>query len=167
MRKMTEDNLRYAFAGESQAYMRYLLFARRAEKDGFMNIARLFRAVAFAEQVHALNHLNTLGLARSTIENLQLAVDGERYEVDEMYPAYDAVAKLQDERGAGRLFNWALQSEKMHVELYQKAKQAAERGEDIRVEAIYVCEVCGYTIEGEAPDKCPVCGAVKERFVRF
>lgn len=167
MRKMTEDNLKNAFAGESQAHMRYLIFARRAEKEGFTNIARLFRAVAFAEQIHASNHLNTLGLVRSTIENLQLAVDGERYEVDEMYPAYDAVAKLQDERGAVRSFNWALQSERMHIELYQKAKQAAERGEDIKIEALYVCEVCGYTVEGEVPDRCPVCGAVKEKFVRF
>lgn len=167
MRRITEDNLKTAFAGESQAHMRYLIFAIKAERDGFANIARLFRAIAFAEQIHASNHLNTLGLVRSTIENLQVAIDGERYEVEEMYPAYDAIAKLQEEKGAMRSFNWALQSEKMHLELYQKAKEAAESGEDIRVEAIYVCEVCGYTVEGEAPDRCPVCGARKERFVRF
>jgi len=167
MKRVTEDNLKTAFAGESQAHMRYLIFAIKAERDGFANIARLFRAIAFAEQIHASNHLNTLGLVRSTIENLQVAIDGERYEVEEMYPAYDAIAKLQEEKGAMRSFNWALQSEKMHLELYQKAKEAAESGEDIRVEAIYVCEVCGYTVEGEAPDRCPVCGARKERFVRF
>ncbi|MCS7112615.1 MAG: rubrerythrin family protein [Nitrososphaerota archaeon] len=167
MRKMTEDNLKAAFKGESQAHMRYLIFAIKAEREGFANIARLFRAVAFAEQIHALNHLNTLGLIRSTTENLQVAIDGEHYEVNEMYPAYDSVAKLQGERNAERSFNWALQSEKTHVGLYQKAKQAAEKGEDLKIEAIYVCEICGYTIEDEVPDRCPICGAPKGKFVKF
>ncbi|MEM2739469.1 MAG: rubrerythrin family protein [Candidatus Bathyarchaeia archaeon] len=167
MRKMTEDNLKAAFAGESQAHMRYLIFAVKAEREGFTNIARLFRAIAFAEQVHASNHLNTLGLIQSSIENLEVAIDGERYEVEEMYPAYNAVAKLQGERNAERSFNWALQSERIHVGLYQKAKQAAEKGEDVKLEAVYVCELCGYTIEGEAPDRCPICGAPKDRFMKF
>lgn len=167
MRRMTEDNLKSAFSGESQAHMRYLIFAKKAEREGFVNVARLFRAIAFAEQVHATNHLNALGLIRATAENLQVAIDGELYEVNEMYPAYNAVAKLQEERSAQRTTDWALQAEKVHAEMYQMAKQAVEAGEDIKIGAIYICELCGYTVEGEAPDRCPICGATKERFIKF
>ncbi|MCX8171759.1 MAG: rubrerythrin family protein, partial [Candidatus Bathyarchaeota archaeon] len=115
MRKMTEDNLKNAFAGESQAHMRYLIFAEKAEEEGFKNVARLFRAIAYAEMVHAANHYNVLGMIRGTAENLQEAINGETYEVNEMYPAYNAVAKLQDEKGAQRTTDWALQAEKIHV----------------------------------------------------
>jgi rubrerythrin len=167
MRKMTEDNLKSAFAGESQAHMRYLIFAEKAEQEGFPNVARLFRAIAYAEQVHATNHYNTLGMIRETTDNLQVAIDGETYEVNEMYPAYKAIAELQGEKGAQRSTNWALQAEKVHAGMYQKAKQGVERKEDIPLGPVFICEACGYTVEGSAPDRCPVCGAPKERFRKF
>ncbi|MBS7636723.1 rubrerythrin family protein [Candidatus Bathyarchaeota archaeon] len=167
MRKMTEDNLKSAFAGESQAHMRYLIFARKAEEEGYLNVARLFRAIAYAEQVHATNHYDALGMIRSSSDNLQVAIDGETYEVNEMYPAYNAVAKLQEEKGAQRTTDWALQAEKVHAGMYQKAKQAVERGNDIKLGPIYICDTCGYTVEGEAPNRCPVCGASKEKFRKF
>ncbi|MCS7123861.1 MAG: rubrerythrin family protein [Candidatus Bathyarchaeota archaeon] len=167
MRKMTEDNLKSAFAGESQAYMRYMIFAKKAEEEGYPNVARLFRAIAYAEQVHATNHYNVLGMIRSSPDNLQVAIDGEIYEVNEMYPAYNAVAKLQEEKGAQKTTDWALQAEKVHAGMFQKAKQAVEGGKDIKLGPIYICDVCGYTVESEAPGRCPVCGASKEKFRKF
>ncbi|MEM1607098.1 MAG: rubrerythrin family protein [Candidatus Bathyarchaeia archaeon] len=166
MRKMTEDNLKSAFAGESQAHMRYLIFAERAEEEGFKNVARLFRAIAYAEQVHAANHYNVLGMIRGTVENLQEAINGETFEVNEMYPAYNAVAKLQEERGAQRTIEWALQAEKIHAAIYQRAKQAVESGKDIPLEAVYICSVCGYTSEEEF-ERCPICGATREKIKKF
>ncbi|MEM1539475.1 MAG: rubrerythrin family protein [Candidatus Bathyarchaeia archaeon] len=167
MKKMTEENLKSAFAGESQAHMRYLIFAEKAEEEGFPNVARLFRAIAYAEQVHATNHYNTLGMIRSSVENLQTAIEGENHEVDEMYPAYSAVAKLQEEKGALRALDWALQAEKIHAAMYQKAKQAMEGGKDLKIGPVYICKACGYTVEGQEPDRCPVCGAPKGRFQKF
>jgi len=167
MRKMTEDNLKNAFAGESQAHMRYLIFAGRAEEEGFSNVARLFRAVSYAEQVHAKNHYDVLGMIRGSSDNLQVAIDGETYEVNEMYPAFNAVAKLQEEKGAQRTTDWALQAEKVHAGMYQKAKQAVENKKDIKLGAVYICDMCGYTVEGETPSRCPVCGAPKEKFRKF
>lgn len=164
---MTEDNLKNAFAGESQAHMRYLIFAEKAKHEGFPNVARLFKAIAYAEQIHATNHYNVLGMIRDTTDNLQVAINGETYEVNEMYPAYKAVAELQEEKGAQRSANWALQAEKIHAGMYQEAKQAVERKEDIKFGAVFICEVCGYTVEGSAPDRCPICGAPKERFRKF
>lgn len=164
---MTEDNLKSAFAGESQAHMRYMIFARKAEEEGYPNVARLFRAIAYAELVHAKNHYEALGMIRSTSDNLQVAIDGEIYEVNEMYPAYNAVAKLQEERGAQRTTDWALQAEKVHAGIYQRAKQAVEEGRDIPLGSVYICEVCGYTVEGETPSRCPICGAPKEKFRKF
>ncbi|MEM1507545.1 MAG: rubrerythrin family protein [Candidatus Bathyarchaeia archaeon] len=166
MRKMTEDNLKSAFAGESQAHMRYLIFAEKAEEEGFRNVARLFRAIAYAEQVHAANHYSVLGMIRSTADNLQEAINGETYEVNEMYPAYNAVAKLQDERGAQRTTEWALQAEKIHAAMYQRAKQSVESGKDISLEAIYICSVCGYTSEEEL-DRCLICGATRDKIKKF
>lgn len=167
MRNMTEDNLRGAFGGESQAHMKYLVFADKAEEEGMPNIARLFRAIAYAERVHAANHFNTLGLLGSTADNLQAAVDGETYEVEEMYPAFNAVAQLQQEKGASRSFHFALEAEKIHAGMYQKAKQAVESGNDARLGDVYICSVCGHTVEGEAPDRCPVCGATRDKFKKF
>jgi rubrerythrin len=167
MRRMTEENLKSAFAGESQASMRYLIFSEKAREEGFQNISRLFKAIAYAEQVHARNHYNALGMVRLSSENLQVAIDGETYEVEEMYPAYKAVAELQGERRAQLVMDWALQAERVHAGIYQRAKQAAERGEDLKLGPIYICEVCGYTAEGEAPSRCPVCGALKEKFKEF
>lgn len=167
MKKMTEENLKSAFAGESQAHMRYLIFAEKAEEEGFLNVARLFRAIAYAEQVHASNHYNALGMIRSSVENLQTAIEGENHEVDEMYPAYSAVAKLQEEKGALRVLDWALQAEKIHAAMYQKAKQAMEGGKDVKLGPVYICKVCGYTVEGQEPDRCPICGAPKGKFQKF
>lgn len=167
MRKMTEDNLKAAFAGESQAHMRYLIFSKKAEAEGFPNIARLFKAISHAEQVHATNHFNALGLIRGSSDNLQMAIDGETYEVNEMYPAFNAVAQLQNEKGAMQSINYALQAEKIHASMYQKAKQVVEGSKDIQLGAMFICDVCGHTVEGEAPDRCPVCGASKEKFRKF
>ncbi|MEM2529583.1 MAG: rubrerythrin family protein [Candidatus Bathyarchaeia archaeon] len=167
MRRMTEENLKSAFSGESQAHMRYLIFAKRAEEEGFPNVARLFRAIAYAEQIHATNHYDALGMIRGSFENLQAAIDGEDYEVNEMYPAFDAVAKLQGEGVAQRAFEWALQAEKIHAGMYQRARQSVGEGRDMRLGPVYICEKCGYTIEGEAPSRCPLCGAPSEKFKKF
>ncbi len=167
MRKMTKANLEAAFAGESQAHMKYLIFADEALKEGFSQVARLFRAIAFAEQVHATNHLRALGAVGQSEANLQVAIDGETFEVDEMYPAYKAVAELQEEKSAVRSTHYALEAEKVHAGMYQRAKQAVEAGNDAKVGDIYVCEVCGYTVEGEVPARCPICGAPKEKFRKF
>ena len=145
MRKMTEENLKAAFAGESQAHIRYLIFAEAAEREGKPNIARLFRAIAYAEQVHAANHLGELGGIGKTPENLAEAVAGETFEVEEMYPAYLAVAELQGEAGARRAIHYALEAEKIHARMYEKAKEAAEKGQDIELKTVYICPVCGYT----------------------
>jgi rubrerythrin len=167
MRKMTEDNLKTAFAGESQAHMRYVIFAKRAEAEGYPNVARLFKAISYAEQIHATNHFDVLGLIRGSSDNLQMAIDGETYEVNDMYPAFNAVARLQEEKGAQRSTDWALQAEKIHAAMYQKAKQAVEDKKDIRLGPMYICDNCGYTVEGEVPDRCPVCGAAKDKFRKF
>lgn len=166
MKKMTEKNLKEAFAGESQAHMKYLAFAQKAEAEGKPNIAKLFRATAFAEQVHAINHLRVLGDIGTTEENLQSGVEGEDFEIEEMYPAYDAVAKLQQEKDAIRTIHYAIEAEKIHSSFYSKAKQKIKENQDIDLEKINICPVCGYTSE-EAPDTCPVCGAKKEKFVEF
>jgi rubrerythrin len=167
MKQKSEENLKNAFAGESQAHMRYLAFADKAEKENFSNVARLFRANSFAEQVHATNHLRTVSGIRKTEENLQEAIKGETYEVEEMYPAFVKVAEEEQEKGAETVTKWALEAEKVHAELYKKAKEAVEKGQDIEFKPVHVCQVCGFTVEGEAPDICPVCGALKEKFKRF
>jgi len=167
MREMTEGNLKAAFGGESQANMKYLAFAEKAEKEGFGNVARLFRAVAFAEQAHAVNHLRIVGGLGSTSDNLETAIDGETFEVDEMYPAYIAVAEEQGEKQAERSMNWALEAEKIHAEMYAAAKKAVDGGSDVDIGTLWICGMCGYTVEGEPPDKCPICGSPRERFKSF
>ncbi len=167
MREMTKQFLLSAFAGESQAHMRYLIFAERAEEEGLPNVARLFRAIAYAEFVHAKNHLSELNMVGNTRENLQKAIDGETFEVQEMYPAYHEVARLQGEQGAMRSTHYALEAEKIHSALYAKARHAVLEGRDVEVGKVYICPVCGYTVEGEAPERCPICGASRERFKEF
>ena len=167
MHEMTASNLRSAFAGESQAHMRYLIFADKAEQEGFPNVARLFKAIAYAEQVHATNHFKTLKSLGQTADNLGVAIGGETYEVEEMYPAFVAVAELQGEKAAVRSNNWALEAEKIHAEMYSAAKSAVEDGNDAEVGSVYVCSVCGHTVEGEAPDRCPVCNAKREKYREF
>ena len=167
MHPMTEGNLKAAFAGESQAHIRYLAFADAAEKEGKANTARLFRAIAYAEQVHATNHLRELGGIGNSAANLQEAINGEMFEVEEMYPAYDSVAKLQNESGAVRSIHYALEAEKIHADMYKGAKGKADAGKDVEIGKVYICPICGYTHAGDAPDKCPVCGATQEMFKEF
>lgn len=163
---MTEDNLKAAFAGESQAHMRYLFFADRAREEGKPNLARLFQAIAFAERVHAFNHYEALGQIRSSPENVGVAIAGEAYEVEDMYPAYFEVARLQKERDALRSTNYALRAEEDHLRLYTQAKEAIPQG-DAQVGEVYVCSVCGHTVVGGAPDRCPVCGKGRENYRQF
>lgn len=167
MHKMTEKNLRDAFCGESMAHMKYLIFADKAEKEGYPNVARLFRAIAYAEFVHARNHWRELGEISSTSENLQTGIDGETFEVEEMYPVYKHVAEMQEEKGAVQSTTYALEAEKIHAAMYTEAKQKVDEGKDIEIGNIYICPVCGYTAEGEAPEKCPVCGLPKDKFIKF
>lgn len=167
MKEMTRENLGAALAGESQAHVKYLAFSARADKEGKPNIARLFRAIAQAEQVHAINHLKELGAVGDTVANLDAAIAGENFEVEEMYAAYLEVADLQGEKGAGRSMKYAIEAEKIHAEMYADAKMAAEQGLDLEIAEVYVCPVCGFTHIGEPPDRCPVCNAKKERFQAF
>jgi rubrerythrin len=164
---MTKENLEAAFAGESQAHMKYLIFADQAEKDGFPNIARLFRANAYAEQVHATSHFKVLKKLSNTAENLGAGIEGETFEIEEMYPAYMAVAEMQAERGALRSTKWAREAEKVHAEMYATAKTSASEGKDAEIGMMHVCSVCGWTGEGHAPDNCPLCNAKKELIVEF
>ncbi|MHA1685807.1 MAG: rubrerythrin family protein [Candidatus Heimdallarchaeaceae archaeon] len=168
MTKMTIKNLKAAFAGESQAAMKYTIFADVADKKGKKNVAKLFRAIAYAEQVHAKNHLRTLAGINDTSENLEVAIDGENFEVEEMYPAYMAVAELQDHKQAQQSFRFAIEAEKIHSKLYSNAKARIDAGEDIEENEIYVCPVCGWTHVGKLEvDRCPICSASSEKFVKF
>ncbi len=167
MKKMTEENLQAAFAGESQAHMKYLNFAEKARRENLPNTARVFEAAAFAEQVHASNHLRALGGIGDTVANLEAAKGGENFEVDEMYPAYMAVAEEQGEDKALRSMKWAIEAEKVHAALYEAAKQKAQAKQDADSADIWVCTACGFTMEGDAPDVCPVCGAKHEKFRKF
>lgn len=167
MRQMTEENLKAAFAGESQAHMKYKAFSKKAEREGYPNIARLFQAISFAEQVHATNHFRILGNLNGTSENLQAAIDGETYEIEEMYPSFILIAEEEEEQAAARTETWALEAEKIHAQLYDGAKEAVDEGEDMELETINICSTCGWTGLGEAPDVCPVCGAKKEFFEQF
>jgi rubrerythrin len=167
MRSMTEENLKAAFAGESQAHMKYLAFAEKAEREGLPEVARLFNAIAYAERVHAINHLKQLKGIGATADNLSGAMGGENYEVEEMYPAFEAVAKLQEEKGALRSIFYAMEAEKIHEVMYGDAKETVKAGSDIAAQKVFVCGVCGHTIFGEAPDRCPICKAVKAKYKEF
>ena len=167
MHKMTQQNLQIAFAGESQAHMRYLVFSDMAQKEGKPNISRLFHAIAFAERVHASNHLRALSGIKTTPDNLDTAIGGETFEVEEMYPVYNNDAKFQAEKEAEKSTFYALEAEKIHARMYQKAKDAVANGQDLKVGEIHICPVCGFTGEGEPPDQCPVCGAAGKAFKRF
>ncbi len=167
MGEMTKKFLREAFAGESMAHMKYLIFAEEAEKRGKKNLAKLFRAIAYAEFVHARNHLRELGGIGDDAANLQVAIDGETFEVEEMYPVYHETAKMQGEKGAQMSTKFALEAEKIHAQMYKRAKDLVEKGQDYEDVRIYICPVCGYTTEGERPQKCPVCGVSGDKFVEF
>ena len=158
----TENDLKEAFAGESQANRTYLAFAKKAEQEGHKQVAKLFRAAAEAETVHAHAHLRELGGVKSTKENLGTAISGETHEFKTMYPAMIEDAKAEDNKGALRSFTYANDVEKIHAALYQKALDGL--GNEEKDADYYVCQVCGMTVEGEPPDECPVCKSKKPAF---
>jgi rubrerythrin len=160
----TGDNLQTAFAGESKAHQTYLAFGKKAEAEGYPQIARLFRAAAQAERVHAQAHFEVLGL-KGTAENLKAAMGGESYEFTEMYPGFVAEAKAEGNKAAVMSFENALAVEKIHHRLYTEALAALNSGKDMLAAPIMVCGVCGNTVIGEAPDKCPICQSPKSKFL--
>lgn len=181
MNQMTSDNLRSAFGGESQAHMRYLIWGDVAEKEGFPNVKRLFHATSDAERVHATLHFKALrdvsgdfavtsmagfGI-NSTSENLEGAKNGEIFESTQMYPAYIAVAEMQDEKEAVKAMKYAVAAEKVHAERYQTAKDAVDSGKDLDVEKIILCPVCGYITFDDSEEVCPICGTKKAAFVEY
>lgn len=155
-----EDNLKESFAGESQANRKYTAFARKADKENLPGVARLFRAVAAAETVHALAELDALGGVKGTLENLKTAKSGEEFEFKQMYPAFIENAKAASNPKAQRVMQFAMDVEKVHADLYAKAIAAVEASKDLEVSKMYVCPICGYTAETKS-DKCPVCGATR------
>jgi rubrerythrin len=161
----TNDNLKEAFAGESQANQKYRAFAKRAEQDGFPNVARLFRTTAEAERIHAEGHLRSLDGVGSTKDNLQAARDGETYEYTTMYPPMLELAKAENHRARG-MFGYAVKAEAVHAELYRCALEAVAQGKDLAETAFYLCPVCGYIEFGEPPANCPICGTKADRFVQ-
>ncbi|MFC1918350.1 rubrerythrin family protein [Chloroflexota bacterium] len=160
----TEKNLQDAFAGESQANRRYLFFADKAEKEGFPQVARLFRAVAEAETVHARNHFNAMDGIGSTVDNLTAAAIGEHYEFTRMYPPFIAQAEQEENKRARISFEFANEVEQIHHKHFEEKLKAVKEGQQLKDAPYFVCQVCGYTVEGEAPDKCPVCGAPISKF---
>jgi len=167
MRQMTERFLKEAFAGESQAHMKYTNFAKVAADEGKANVSRLFEAIAYAEEVHASNHLRALGELKKTSDNLKEAFEGENFEIEEMYPSYMATAELQKEKAAIHSMKFAIEAEKIHRKMYEDAKKTVDTGKDITVGKIFVCPICGYTAENDAPAACPVCKAPKDKFRTF
>jgi len=160
----TDGNLKSAFSGESQANRRYTAFARKADEDGLPQVARLFRAAAEAETVHALNHLRIMGEVKATAANLEAAVSGETFEFKKMYPEYLRVAQQEGSKQAAWTFDVANKVEQIHADLYSKALEAVKSGKALSETAYYVCSVCGNTVESNPPERCPICGAPKSRF---
>ena len=161
----TIDNLKDAFAGESQANQKYRAYAEKAERDGFPNIARLFRTTAEAERIHAEGHLKALEGVGSTADNLQAAIDGETYEFTEMYPPMLKQAEVEGHK-AKRMFKYAVSAEAVHAKLYTLALEAAKRGEDLTETTFHLCPICGHIEFGSAPESCPICGAKQSKFVQ-
>jgi rubrerythrin len=159
----TKENLETAFAGESQAFQKYTNYADKAEKDGFPNVARLFRTAAQAERIHAGGHFSALEGVGSTTENLQAAIAGETYEYTEMYPPMLEQA-MADDHAAKRMFAMAVKAEEVHATLYKKALEAVEQGNDLTETEFYLCPVCGHIEFGSPPDNCPICGTPADRF---
>lgn len=167
MRAMTKEFLEAAFAGESQAHVKYLVFAEEAERKGMPKLANLFKAISHAEYVHAKNHLKALGKVGEMVDNIQSAEDGEHFEIEEMYPVYFETAKFQDEKEAQRSTHYALEAEKIHEKMYENAKTLVKNGQDYPSGKILICPVCGHTVEEHAPDKCPVCNVPGDKFILF
>lgn len=161
----TNENLAAAFAGESQANRKYLAFAKKAEADGFAQVAKLFRAAAEAETIHAHAHLRVMGGINDSVSNLKEAIAGEAHEFKSMYPEFLAEAEKEDNKAAIISFKNALAVEEIHHNLYSDALKAVEGGSDLPAQAIYVCPVCGNTVLGSAPGKCPICNVPGEKFI--
>jgi rubrerythrin len=159
----TEKNLKEAFSGESQANRRYLAFARKADQEGFSQVAKLFRAAAEAETIHAHSHLRALGGIKATVENLKTAIEGETHEFEKMYPDMIEEARSEDQEKALKSFVYANEVEKIHASLYEKA---LEKMDALEQTDYYVCSVCGYTCEGEPPETCPVCKSKAKAFFK-
>ncbi len=181
MHDMTVQNLRSAFGGESMAHMRYRIWGAKAEAEGFPNVARLFQAISVAEERHATNHFRAMrrvegaasvgamagfGLG-TTSQNLQGAIDGETFEIREMYPVYMQAAQFQGEKAAERAFLYALEAEKIHAAMYKAAKDAVDAGKDMELGPVHICFVCGHTVEGQPPEKCPICNTRRDKFIPF
>ena len=163
----TQQNLKEAFAGESQANRKYLAYGEKAAQEGYPQMAKLFRAVAAAETIHANAHLRALDGIKDTLHNLQDAMAGEKYEFEEMYPGFIATAEAEGERRASIAMKHANEVEKVHYDLFGEALAAAEAGEDMPEASVRVCPVCGHTVIGDAPDQCPVCRAKGEKFMEI
>ncbi len=161
----TESDLKEAFAGESQANRKYLAFAKKAEQDGFSNVAKLFQTAAEAEAIHAQGHLSALGAIGSTLENLQAAVAGETYEYKEMYPPMLERAEATG-HGAKRMFGYAVKAEEVHARLYTAALEAVKQGKDLAETNFFLCPICGHIELGQPPEACPICGVKGTRFVQ-
>jgi rubrerythrin len=162
----TQENLQTAFAGESQANRKYTAFARKADKEGYPQIAKLFRAAAEAETIHALSHLQNMGGVGATLENLEKALAGETYEYKEMYPPMVAQAEAEGHK-AKVMLGFANKAEQVHARLYQQALDALRAGADLTTMEIYLCPVCGHIELGAPPDKCPICGAVRDKYQKI
>ncbi len=160
----TSDNLQAAFAGESQANRKYLAFAAKAAADGYPQIAKLFRAAAAAETVHAHAHLRVMQGVNDTAQNVRAAIEGEHYEFQEMYPQFLQEAETEANQAAVITFRNALAVEKIHHQLYEDALNSLEDGQDLPETSIFICDICGNTVKGEVPDRCPICGAPRAKF---
>ena len=161
----TDENLKAAFAGESQANRKYASFAGKADREKFPVIARLFRAASAAEAIHAANHLRVMKGVGSTLENAKAAASGEAQEFREMYPAFIQQARKDENKDAARTFDYANQVEEIHHALYTRAIESLEKGQDLSDTKYFVCQGCGNTVEGQPPEKCPICGAPRSRFM--
>jgi rubrerythrin len=162
----TSENLKVAFAGESQAFQKYEAFAKAAEKEGFANIAKLFRTTARAEQVHAEGHLKAMDAINSTLENLKVAKGGETYEFEDMYPPMLEQAELEGHK-AKKMFKYAVEAEKVHAQLYELAIEAVQSGKDLTEVNFYLCPVCGHIEMGTPPEKCPICGVPASTYIQI
>jgi rubrerythrin len=162
----TQENLKVAFAGESQANRKYLAFARQAEKDGLPQIARLFRAAAEAETIHALGHLANMGGVGTTLQNLEAAVAGETYEYTEMYPPMVEEANREGHR-AKTMLDWANRAEQVHARLFRQALEAMKAGQDLSQMDVYLCPVCGDVEFGPPPERCPICNTPGAKYQKI
>jgi len=163
----TQENLMAAFAGESQANRKYLAFAKKAEREGFKNISRLFSAIAEAETLHALKHLEVAGKVGSTLENIQTAVEGETYEFTHMYPEYIETAEEENQAKARQSFEYANEAEKVHGETFKRLLELVQAGKDEEEKDVFLCPVCGWVGTDPAPDKCPICGTSAKAFKKY